>query len=218
MFNLVSQDIEEYSEEHTTPESDLLYRINRETHLQQLRPRMLSGQLQGAFLSLMSRLKQPKHILEIGTYTGYSALCLAEGLTADGTLETIEIDEELEEPILRNFSQSPFCNQLKLYIGDAVDIIPTLNTSWDMVFIDAEKKHYDTYYELILPKVAIGGLLLIDNVLWSGKVVGEVKDNDKDTHAIMAFNDRVQQDPRVRNLLLPFRDGILCIEKLQPCE
>ena len=214
MFNLVSQDIEEYSEEHTTPESELLYRINRETHLYYLNPRMVSGQLQGAFLTLISRLKQPKHILEIGTFTGYSALCLAEGLTLDGTLDTIEIDEELEETILQNFSQSPYHDQLKLHIGDARDILPTLDTCWDLVFIDAEKQHYDAYYELILPKVDKGGLLLIDNVLWNGKVVEEVKSNDKDTHAIMAFNDRVQQDPRVRNLLLPFRDGILCIEKL----
>ncbi len=214
MFNLVSQDIEEYSEEHTTPESDLLYRINRATHLHNLNPRMVSGPLQGAFLSLIARLKQPKHILEIGTFTGYSALCLAEGLTPDGTLDTIEIDEELEETILQNFSQSPFHKQLRLHIGNALDIIPTLPHAWDLVFIDAEKTEYDGYYDLILPQVATGGLLLIDNVLWNGKVVEEVKSNDKDTHAIMAFNDRVQQDPRVRNLLLPFRDGILCIEKL----
>lgn len=214
MFNLVSQEIEQYSEEHTTPENDLLYRNNRETHLRVLRPRMLSGHLQGAFLSLISRLKQPKNILEVGTYTGYSALCLAEGLTPDGLLETIEIDEELEDAIQSYFNDSPKCKQLKLYIGDAEKVIPTLDHTWDLVFIDAEKKNYQTYYDLILPKVEKGGLILIDNVLWSGKVVEEVKPNDKDTKAIMAFNDYVQQDSRVRNLLLPFRDGILCIEKL----
>jgi len=214
MFNLVSQEIEQYSEEHTTPENELLYRINRETHIRVLRPRMLSGHLQGEFLSFISRLKKPKHILEIGTYTGYSALCLADGLTPDGLLETIEIDEELEEPILSYFEQSPKRDLLKLHIGDAEKVIPTLDKTWDLVFIDAEKKHYQTYYDLILPRVAQGGILLIDNVLWSGKVVEEVKANDKDTKAILAFNDYVQNDPRVRNLLLPFRDGILCVEKL----
>lgn len=214
MFNLVSQEIEQYSEEHTTPENELLYRNNRETHLRVLRPRMLSGHLQGAFLSMISKLKQPKNILEVGTYTGYSALCLAEGLTSDGLLETIEIDEELEDAILSYFNDSPRRDQLKLYIGDAEEVIPTLDHTWDLVFIDAEKKNYQTYYDMILPKVEKGGLILIDNVLWSGKVVEEVKPNDKDTKAIMAFNDYVQQDSRVRNLLLPFRDGILCIEKL----
>ncbi len=214
MIDLLPQLIEDYCEEHTYPESDLLYRLNRETHLRSLRPRMLSGPLQGGLLSLVSRLMRPKHVLEIGTYTGYAALCLAEGLQEDGTLDTIEVDPELREMICRYFAQSPRAAQLTLHIGDALDILPTLRKVWDIVMIDADKKEYSDYYKLIIPQVRRGGIVFVDNVLWSGKVVEEVKANDKDTQAILAFNDYVQQDQTVRNLLLPFRDGMMVIEKL----
>jgi predicted O-methyltransferase YrrM len=214
MIELLPQLIEDYCEEHTSPESDMLYQLNRETHLCSLRPRMLSGPLQGGLLSLISRLMRPLHILEIGTFTGYAALCLAEGLQENGTLDTIEIDPEAEEMIRCYFEQSPYKDRLFLHIGAALDILPALPKIWDLVMIDANKKEYLDYYKMIIPQVRKGGIVLVDNVLWSGKVVEEVKCNDKDTQAILAFNDYVQQDPAVRNLLLPFRDGIMIIEKL----
>ncbi|MCK9338521.1 MAG: O-methyltransferase [Bacteroidales bacterium] len=210
----ITQEIEEYCEAHSTSEDDLLNRLDRETNLKVLRPRMISGHLQGAFLSFISRLLRPTSILEIGTYTGYAALCLAEGLSPDGTLDTIEIDEELEDIIQKYFNQSRYKEQIILHIGDARTIIPTLNKKWDLVFIDAEKKEYFDYYEAILPQIQQGGIILIDNVLWSGKVIQEVKENDKDTQSIIDFNKYIQNDQRVRNLLLPLRDGIMIIEKL----
>jgi len=210
----ITQEIEEYCEAHSTSEDDLLNRLDRETNLKVLRPRMISGHLQGAFLSFISRLLRPTSILEIGTYTGYAALCLAEGLSPDGTLDTIEIDEELEDIIQKYFNQSRYKEQIILHIGDARTIIPTLNKKWDLVFIDAEKKEYFDYYEAILPHIQQGGIILIDNVLWSGKVIQEVKENDKDTQSIIDFNKYIQNDQRVRNLLLPLRDGIMIIEKL----
>lgn len=211
---LIPEEIEEYCEVHTTQESQILYELNRETHLKVLRPRMLSGQLQGAFLSMLSRMMKPHAILEIGTYTGYSALCLAEGLDSNGELHTIEIDEELEDICLKYFEKSPLHSRLHLHIGDASQIIPTLNPQWDLVFIDAEKKEYQHYFDLIYPRVRKGGIILIDNVLWSGKVVEEVAHNDKDTQAILAFNDYIQQHQGVKNIMLPFRDGILMVEKI----
>ena len=214
MIDLLPQLIEDYCEEHSSPESTLLYQLNRETHLRSLRPRMLSGPLQGGLLSLISRLMQPLHILEIGTFTGYATLCLAEGLQKNGTLDTIEIDPEAEEFIRHYFELSPYKEQLFLHIGAALDILPTFNKIWDIVMIDADKKEYLDYYKLIIPHVRKGGIILVDNVLWSGKVVEEVKYNDKDTQAILTFNDYVQQDNTVRNLLLPFRDGMMFIEKL----
>ena len=214
MIELLPQLIEDYCEEHSSPESALLYQLNRETHLRSLRPRMLSGPLQGGLLSLISRLIRPLHVLEIGTYTGYAALCLSEGLQENGTLDTIEIDPEAEEIILRYFEQSPCKEQLFLHIGNALDVLPTLHKIWDIVMIDADKKEYLDYYKLIIPQVRKGGIILVDNVLWSGKVVEEIKQNDRDTQAILAFNEYVQHDSTVRNLLLPFRDGIMMIEKL----
>lgn len=214
MLDLLPQEIEDYCEEHTSPESELLYRINRETHLIELRPRMLSGKIQGAFLTFISKMINPRHILEIGTYTGYATLCLAEGLQLGGKVDTIEIDIEKEERIRSYFAQSAFNDNIKLHIGDALEIIPQLNSVWDLVLIDADKRDYEAYYDLVLPQMRKGGIILVDNVLWSGKVVEEVKPNDKDTQAIMAFNDKVQQDQTVRNLLLPYRDGMMMIEKL----
>lgn len=213
-FDLIDHDIEAYCEQHTTPESDLLYRLNRQTHLETINPRMLSGQLQGQFLTFIAKMMQPKRILEVGTFTGYSALCLAEGLAANGELHTIENNIEFEDRIREYVGQSPFSNRIILHIGDAKEVAASLDYCWDLVFIDAEKEDYQDYYDIILPKVRPGGFILVDNTLWNGKVTHEVAHNDKDTRAILAFNDFVQQDPRVRNLLLPFRDGIMMIEKL----
>ena len=213
-IELISPEIEAYCEAHTTEETDLLYRLNRQTHLQTINPRMASGQLQGHFLSLISDMIRPKRILEIGTFTGYSALCLATGLTTDGILHTIEINEEYEDRIRTFFAESLYNRQINLHIGDAKTIVPSLNEQWDLVFIDAEKSDYQEYYEAVFPKVRKNGFILIDNMLWNSKVVCEIQHNDKDTQAILAFNDKVQQDGRVRNLLLPFRDGIMMIEKL----
>jgi len=211
---LIDEQIESYCETHTSSESDLLYRLNRETHLKILRPRMLSGHLQGKFLSLISKMIKPVNILEIGTFTGYSALCMAEGLQPNGVLHTIEIDEELEEIITKYFNLSAHKEKLHLHIGNALEIIPALNKVWDLVFIDAEKTEYLQYYEMVLPYVKKGGFILADNVLWNGKVTESIAENDTETKAMMEFNVFVQNDPRVENLLLPLRDGLLLIEKL----
>ncbi|PKP19671.1 MAG: methyltransferase [Bacteroidetes bacterium HGW-Bacteroidetes-20] len=214
MFTLISEKIEQYCEEHTSKESEILYQLNRETHLKILRPRMLSGHIQGAFLSFISKMIKPQFVLEIGTYTGYSALCLAEGLIPNGELHTIEIDEELEEIIVKYFSKSSKKEQLYLHIGDANHYIQELKREWDLVFMDAEKKEYISYFEKILPNLKKGGIILVDNVLWSGKVVESVASNDTDTQAIIEFNKYIQADQRVVNTILPFRDGIMIIEKL----
>ena len=210
----ITQEIEEYCEAHSTPEPELLYRLNRETNLKVMNPRMLSGHIQGMFLTSLVQMMQPKAVLEIGTYTGYAAICLAEGLPDDGIIDTIEIDFELEDIIRKYFSQYPKKEKINLHIGDAVEVIPTLDKTYDLVFMDADKEEYIRYYELVLPKVRKGGYILADNVLWSGKVLQEVKSGDKDTPAIRQFNDYVLQDERVWNFLLPLRDGIMVIEKL----
>ncbi|MBR4787387.1 MAG: O-methyltransferase [Bacteroidales bacterium] len=212
-FDLIAQDIEEYCEAHTTPEDALLYRLNRQTHLQTINPRMCSGQLQGQFLTLLSKMMRPKFILEIGTFTGYSAICLASGLADGGVLHTIESNPEYEDRIREYVAQSPVADRIVLHIGDAKEVIPTLEPVWDLVFIDAEKEDYRFYYDCVLPHVRQGGFILADNVLWNGKVTQELSHHDRDTQAIMDFNDYVQQDDRVRNMLLPFRDGIMMIEK-----
>ena len=213
-FELIAQDIEAYCEEHSTPESGLLYRLNRQTHLETLNPRMASGQLQGLFLSFISHMMQPKYILEIGTFTGYSAICLSEGLQPDGELHTIEMNVEYEDRIRAYLAEAERGAQIRLHIGDAREMIGTINRPWDLVFIDADKEDYTQYYETVLPSVRKGGFILADNTLWNGKVTHEVAHNDRDTLAINDFNRHVQEDPRVRNLLLPFRDGIMMIEKL----
>ena len=211
---LFHEQLESYCESHTSKESDLLYRLNRETNIKILNPRMLSGQLQGGFLAMISRMIKPIHILEIGTFTGYSSLCLAEGLQPNGELHTIEMDVELEVMISKYFNLSEHKEKLHLHIGNALDVIHTLDKIWDLVFLDAEKTEYLQYYEMVLPRVKKGGFILVDNVLWNGKVVETVAKNDIDTKAIMTFNDYIQNDPRVKNLLLPLRDGLLLIEKL----
>lgn len=210
----ITEELEEYCEAHSTPESDLLYRLNRETNLKCIKPRMISGHLQGRLLSFISQMMRPKRILEIGTYTGYATLCLAEGLSDDGRIDTIEVDEELEEMIQRYFSQSAYNEKITLHIGDALQVLKQLDATWDLVFMDAEKDDYIAYYELVLPRLRQGGIILADNVLWSGKVIQEVKTGDKETRALMKFNDYILEDKRVKNFLLPFRDGIMVIEKL----
>ena len=213
-FDLIDHTIEAYCEAHTTPECELLHRLNRQTNLETVNPRMLSDQLQGQFLTFISKMLRPERILEIGTFTGYSALCLAEGLSTTGQLHTIEVNVEYEDRIREYFGQSPLGKQIILHIGDALQVVPTLDITWDLVFIDADKEDYLSYYESVLPSVRKGGFILADNVLWNGKVVQEAAGNDRDTRTILAFNEHVQNDSRVRNLLLPFRDGIMIIEKL----
>ncbi|GAB3235063.1 O-methyltransferase [Hymenobacter seoulensis] len=204
-----------YADRHTTAESSLLARLNRETHVQLLHARMLSGHAQGRLLSMLSHMVRPQRVLELGTFTGYSALCLAEGLAPDGLLHTIEQNPELEDRIMRYVQEAGLEQQIQLHIGDARAIVPTLAETWDLVFLDADKINNDTYYELVLPHVRPGGFLLVDNVLWGGKVVDSysVKPSDKDTHAVRAFNDKVQADERVENVFLPMRDGLLLVRK-----
>lgn len=213
-MNFLPHTIEDYAEAHTAPESDILARINRDTHVKHLQPRMLSGHLQGRVLSMMSHMLKPKRILEVGAYTGYSALCMAEGLQKDGKLITIEANEELQPTLENNFAQSPFNTQIELIMGDAKKVIPTLNGTFDLVFIDADKENYPLYYDLLIDKVAPGGYLIADNVLWSGKVTTAVAHNDYETKAIMEFNTKAHIDPRVENLLLPVRDGLMVLRKI----
>jgi caffeoyl-CoA O-methyltransferase len=212
-MDFLPQNISKYSENHTQAESELLRNLNRETHANILKPRMLSGHLQGRFLAMWSKIMQPKLILEIGTYTGYSALCLAEGLATNGKLITIEVNEELEKIANKYFQQSDFATQIEQRIGDAVEIIPTIPNEIDLVFIDADKKSCEKYYNLVIEKLRKGGIIIADNVLWSGKVAEEGK-IDKDTQTLIEFNAMVQNDSRVENLLLPIRDGLMIARKL----
>lgn len=213
-MDFLDPEIQGYAEAHTQPESDLLHRINRETHLEVLKPRMLSGHLQGRLLSMFSHMMQPRMVVEVGTYTGYSALCLAEGLAPDGQLITIDVNEELDDRVRAYVQDAGLADRISFRLGNALDILPEIEGPLDMVFIDADKVNYGRYYELVIDKVRPGGLILADNVLWSGKVVQPVKDNDEATKALLAFNDMVQDDPRVENILLPVRDGIMMARKL----
>lgn len=208
------EEIEEYSAAHTEDENALLKSLNRETHANVLSPRMLSGHMQGRFLSMISRMIRPDRILEIGTYTGYSCICLCEGLNPGGKLITIDVNEELESFTRRYFDQTPFKDQIDYRIGNALDIIPTLTDTFDIVFIDADKINYSSYFNLCLDKTRTGGFLIADNVLWSGKVVQQLKKIDKDTQALLDFNRMVHEDPRVSNMLLPIRDGLMILQKL----
>lgn len=205
--------ISEYAEAFTSSESDLLKRINRETWSQVLMPRMLSGHLQGRILSMISQMLQPQRILEIGTYTGYSALCLAEGLQADGELHTIDINDELEDRVRGYFSASAYARQLHLHIGVALEVMKRLNGPWDMVFIDADKENYSHYFDAIIDQVRPRGWIIADNVLWSGKVLEDAELMDTETAALHAYNAKVAADHRVESLLLPVRDGLMCCRK-----
>ncbi|PRY16421.1 putative O-methyltransferase YrrM [Pontibacter ummariensis] len=213
-MDFIDDELLQYAEEHTSPESELLHKVNRQTHLNVLKPRMLSGHLQGRLLSLYAKMIQPKQILEVGTYTGYSALCMAEGLRPDGTLHTIDINEELEERVRGYFQESGYGDRIQYYIGNALEIIPTIAASFDLVFLDADKINYGAYYDLVIDKINPGGYLIADNVLWSGKVLAKYRRKlDEDTQAVLDFNQKVHADERVENILLPVRDGLMIARK-----
>lgn len=206
-------ELEQYVTGHTRPESELLKKLNRETYAKVMRPRMLSGHLQGQVLRMFSYMIRPKSILEIGTFTGYSALCLCEGLQEGGRLITLDINEELEPMVRRYFEESGRAGQIDYRIGNALTLIPALKESFDLVFIDADKVNYARYYDMVLPLIPPGGFIIADNVLWSGKVLDPSVNKDEDTRAICAFNEMVANDPRVENVLFPIRDGLMVIRK-----
>ncbi len=207
-MHFLPEALDSYVVEHTEKEPELLQQLSRETYQKILQPRMLSGPYQGRILSMLSKLINPKSILEIGTYTGYSALCLAEGLQKDGELHTIDINEELEDFQRKYFDQSAYGKQIHQHIGDATQIITDLNQKFDLVFIDADKPNYSTYFELVIDKMTTGGVLLSDNVLWSGKVIEQVNEDDISTKALIEYNQLLVNDPRVETVLLPIRDGL----------
>lgn len=226
---MLPENILDYCRSHTTAEPEMLQRLTRETHLTQVYPRMLTGHMQGTLLRLISAMLRPRHILEIGTFTGYSAICMGSTLmtsppspplegegcrggVTQPSLHTIEINPEQEEIIRKYLAEAGLEDVVHLHIGDALEIIPTLDYSWDLVYIDADKPNYLNYYKMVLPKVRQGGFIIADNALWDGKVL-EPETADKDTLGIMEFNDYVQQDSRVENLLLPFRDGLMIVRK-----
>ena len=211
-MNFLDPEIEQYAEAHTTPESSLLAQITRDTYLEVLQPRMLSGHLQGRVLSMLSKMIRPNAILEIGTYTGYSALCLAEGLSAHGTLLTIDKNIELYDRANTYFSVSAFAPKIKMLNGNALTIVPDLKQKWDLIFIDADKENYQNYYDLTLPNLNKGGFIIADNVLWSGKVI-DANENDVDTTALRSFNTSLIEDNRVEVLMLPVRDGLTVVRK-----
>ena len=211
-MDIINPEFQRYAETYTSPESEVLKQINRETHARILKPQMLSGHLQGRLLAMISKMLMPKRILEIGTYTGYSAICLAEGLQGDGGLFTIDRNEELEEFARAAFTAAGVSDKITFLLGDAREIVPTLNENFDLVFIDADKESYSTYFDLVIDKLSSGGVILADNVLRKGKVLQDKK--DKDANAIHSFNEKVSNDARVEQILLPIRDGILMIRKL----
>ena len=206
--------IEDYILSHIEDEPAYLAEINRETWVKQINPRMCSGHLQGRVLSMLGKMIQPHHILELGTFTGYSALCLAECLSESGSVDTIEIDDELEDFIRSNFNKSSLGEKINLFIGNALEIIPTLDKKYELVFIDADKSQYIQYYEAVFPHVRTGGFILVDNTLWNGKVVEDVQQKDKQTHEILRFNDKIKSDRRVEKVLLPMRDGLTVMRKI----
>ena len=214
-MNFISDQLAQYCKNHTSAESSLLAELHRDTYTNVLAPRMLSGHLQGKLLSFFSKMIQPNAILEIGTYTGYSALCLAEGLKSNGVIHTIDINEELETRIRKFINASPYAENITLHIGNALQIIPTLVETFELVFMDADKENYSAYYNLIIDKLPIGAVIIADNVLWSGKTLDDKElFEDNDTKELDAFNKKIQNDPRVENILLPIRDGLMVVRKL----
>jgi len=204
---------DEYIELHSENEPEYLVKINRATHLRMINPRMLSGHLQGRVLSMICSMIQPETVLEIGTFTGYSALCMAEALPDNGVLHTIECDDELEDFILENLNSVEHGKKVKLHIGNALEIIPTLDCTFDLVFIDADKREYTAYYEAILPKVRKGGIIVADNTLWDGKVLKKAEPNDYQTMEIQKFNSLIAKDKRIEKVILPLRDGLTIMRK-----
>jgi predicted O-methyltransferase YrrM len=213
-MDLINQDLLDYVAHHSDKEPELLQKLNRETHQKILQPRMLSGSFQGRVLSLLSQLIQPSKILEVGTYTGYSALCLAEGLQNDGILHTIDCNEELVDFQKKYFDQSKYKNQIIQHLGNADQIIPRLEDSFDLVFLDADKENYPVYLELVAPKINSGGLLISDNVLWSGKVLEPVKKEDIATRELIRYNKLLKEDSRFQTVVLPIRDGLTLSRKI----
>lgn len=208
-------DILEYIEQHSTPESEALRQIVHTTHIEMINPRMMSGHIQGRVLSMFSQMIRPQRILELGTFTAYSTLCLAEGLADDGTLVTLEHNDELEDMILRNLALSPLGEKVQLVIGDAMEWLSAQSADllYDLVFIDADKREYSAYLDAVLPLVRPGGWILADNTLWDGHIIEEAYDKDKQTLALRAFNDKVAQDERLDKVILPLRDGLTIIRK-----
>ena len=207
-MHFISEDLEDYVANHSQAEPELLSKLNKETYQKIMQPRMLSGHFQGRVLSMLSKIIRPKHILEIGTYTGYAALCLAEGMQENGTLDTIDINEELVNIQNKYFEASPWKDQISSHLGDALEIIPKLNKKFDLVFIDADKENYINYFHLIVPLMNKGGIILSDNVLWSGKVLEPISEKDTSTKILVEYNKLINEDARVETVLLPIRDGL----------
>lgn len=211
-MEFIDKEIENYSASHTDEESKLLSELNRETWANVMNPRMLSGHIQGRILSMLSKLIHPKNIIEIGTYTGYSALCMAEGLKSNGLLHTIDINEEYTSIAKRYFNRSNYRKNIKQYIGNALDIIPTLECNFQLAFIDADKENYSNYFDLIIDKIDLNGYIIADNVLWSGKVTQNEK--DKETQSLDLYNKKMLSDNRIETILLPVRDGLMVSKKI----
>lgn len=209
----MQEKLEEYILNHIDAEPEMMRQLNRDTHIYHLYSRMCSGHLQGRMLKMFTRMIRPQRILELGAFTGYSALCFAEGMPCDAELHTVEIDDEIEDFILERFNASPYADRMHLHIGDAMEIVPTIEGEFDLVFIDANKRNYVEYYNMILPRVRKGGFILADNTLWDGKVIEE-NPRDPQTLGILEFNDMVAHDPRVEKVILPLRDGLTLIHKL----
>jgi predicted O-methyltransferase YrrM len=213
-MDFLPQEIEEYALSRTQEEPDVLKKLYRETYAKVLMPRMIAGHLQGRVLSMLSKMIRPEHILEIGTYTGYSAICLSEGLVKGGKLITIDINEELEEMARRYFSEAKAEEKIDFRVGDAMKIIPFLKETFDLVYIDADKEHYSSYFDLVFPKVKKGGYIIADNMLWSGKILDQAKKVDMETRSLYEYAVKIQNDSRVENLLLPVRDGLMIARKM----
>jgi len=213
-MDFLPKELDAYSVAHTTSETEVLNDLNRQTNIQILQPRMLSGHLQGRVLSMLCHMIQPTNILEIGTYTGYSAICLAEGLKEEGKVVTIDRNAELEDFAMSYFEKANVSNKIDFRIGNAIDIIPTLKETFDLVFIDADKTNYSNYFDLVIDKLPKGAYIIADNVLWSGKVVQKVEELDMETKAIVEYNEKIHNDPRVENILFPIRDGLMIARKL----
>lgn len=214
-MHFLPEEIDQYSAEHTSKESDLLYRLNRETNLKVLQPRMLSGHIQGRMLSMMTSMIRPQLVVEIGTYTGYSALCMAEGLKENGKIITYEIDPEVAEFALDFIRNSKYKDQVEIHVGNAMELLDEVSEPIDLVFIDADKSNYINYLEKVYPKLKIGGYIFADNVLWSGKVVHPAKEKDIDTQVLQEFNRIVTEDERFENVLMPVRDGLMIARKVR---
>lgn len=213
-MEFLPEKLEQYVEELTANENETLAQLNRETWSKVLQPRMLSGHLQGRVLATFSHMLRPARVLEIGTYTGYSALCFAEGLAEDGKIYTLDINEELADMVNNYIDKAGYKNQIEMMVGNAMEIIPSLNEQWDLVFIDADKENYPNYFDLVIDSIRPGGFIIADNVLWSGKVLEQADAKDEETQALQAYNQKVHNDPRVENVLFPVRDGLMVCRKV----